>query len=318
MIYQDLDSKNLNINNNKNNNNVNINNNSHENIDNINSQIFINPIEYNGIKNIYNDANEKNNKPINILHDSGNLDPILNLNIDYNYNYGFESNEFNESTSCDHENILLLPSSSSSKNSLMEVENFPTLQDLNSDLYANLDLNLSSDSNANLYPNLSLNVDTNELDNINEINSTNSVSTATTPSTEIFNLTFDDNSKNDGNAFDEYSLDYYSSTSNIIYSSKLKDKLRQKRNSLSMGTINRNSSKSISPISPTRSRSLTATNYYYNSNTNINIRLREGMRYRSKSIGNLSNHKLKNSFLSSPNNPFYKPPDILRRLSDSE
>lgn len=310
MIYQDRNPKNFNTNNNID--NINNNNNTNTNINN-NNIFFINQIEHNGIENIYNDADEKNDNPINLLDDTENLDPILNFNIDYNYNYGPENGEFNDSTICDRENILLLSTSSSNRNNLIDVD---ALQDLNSDLYANLDLNLGSDLNSNLFPNLNLNLNAIELDTFNEISSTNSVSTTTTPLTENFIFTFDGNSKG-GNAFDEYSLDYHSSTSNIIYSNKLKDKLRQKRNSLSMGTIKSNSSKSISPVSPTRSRSFTTTNYYYNNNSN-NIRLRDGIRYRSKSIGNLSNHKLKNSFLSSPNNPFYKPPDILRRLSDSE
>jgi hypothetical protein len=123
------------------------------------------------------------------------------------------------------------------------------------------------------------------------------------------------------------SLHDYSSISNIIYTNKMKEKLRKKRHSSTDLTLS-------SPTNKQSQSKITKSNFSNsNNNSSLSLSLNRNHKLRSKSLGALSlstnpalmsmktDHSSRYINSASPTsratNPFYQPPAILKRLSNS-
>lgn len=124
------------------------------------------------------------------------------------------------------------------------------------------------------------------------------------------------------------SLHDYSSVSNIIYTNKIKDKLRKKRNSSTDLSLQPKQPSISSNVSSLSSLSLTSSCKVCKNNSTPTNSNPNSKRYklRSKSVGAIISQKadISNSNSNEPIinttkaiNPFYHPPEILKHLSNT-
>lgn len=143
-----------------------------------------------------------------------------------------------------------------------------------------------------------------------------------TKDSDVFESVFNDNESvyqyYENNDCD--SLHDYSSISNIIYTNKIKEKLRQKRHSVDLAT-----SISASNLINKDSKKISKNNLLNNNSRRS--------KSRSKSVGSIALSRVNNLSISlstetinggdstsigKGTNPFYHPPEILKRLSHSD